>query len=93
MIQVQQQSFPAIEESEAEKIVVDEREHRPQDDVDETEPHFPFGDHHLCPERRVAVHVLDVVGECGVGMVYEVNFRVTLPCPMQRWIEMVRSWF
>ena len=32
----------------------------------------PFGDNHLCaPESRVAVHVLDVVGDGWVGVMEE----------------------
>ena len=71
MVEVQQQAFAAVEKSEAEKIVVDKRDQRTQDDVDDAERTLPFGDDHLRAQRRVAVHVLDVVGERRVGMVDE----------------------
>src|SRR5215471_812303 len=71
MVQVQQQSLAAVKKSKAEEIVVDEGEHRPQDDVDEAETHRAPGNNHLRPERGVAIHVLDVVGERRVGMVQQ----------------------
>src|ERR1700757_3031353 len=71
MVKVQQQSLAAIKKSKPEEIVVEEGKQRPQDDVDETEPNWALGDNHLRPERRVAVHVLDVVGQSGVRVVDE----------------------
>src|SRR5579863_7072938 len=68
MVEVQQQAFAAIEESEAEEIVVEEREHRTENDVDEAEADFAFSHDHLRAERGVAVHVVDVVGESWVGV-------------------------
>src|SRR5437588_4509371 len=68
MVEVQQQAFATVEEAEPEKIVIDESKERAQDDVDETEANFAFSDEHLGAERGIAVHVLDVIGERGVGV-------------------------
>jgi hypothetical protein len=69
VVEVQEEAFAAVEESEAEKIVVDEREDRAEHDVDEAEANLAFGDDHLGVKRRVAVHVINVVGESRVGVV------------------------
>src|ERR1035437_26539 len=71
MVQVQQQSLTPVEEAETENIVVGECKQRSQDDVDESEMGGAFGHNHLRAQRRVAVDVLDVVGERGVGVVEE----------------------
>src|ERR1035441_174544 len=73
MVEVQQHAFATVEETEAEKIVVDERCEWTQDDVDHAEPYFAIAlrHDHLRAQRRVAVNVLDVVGERGVGVVKE----------------------
>src|SRR5450631_3043731 len=73
MVEVQQQALAPVEETEAEKVVVGKRRQRMQDDVDHAEPHSAsaLGHDHLRAQRRVAVHVLDVVGERGVGVVKE----------------------
>ena len=66
---MKQQSFAAVEESEAKKIVVDERRQRTHDDVDHAELGFSLHHDHLRAQRRVTVHVFDVVGERGVRVV------------------------
>lgn len=75
MVEVQEQAFAAVEESKAEKIIVEEGEERAEDDVDEAEADFAFGHDHLGAQRGVAVHVVDVVGEVGVGVVEERVFE------------------
>src|SRR5208337_173463 len=72
VVQMQQQALAAVKKSEAEKIVVDKRKQWPQHDVDHAESDFALGHNHLRAQRRVAVHVLDVVGERGVGVVDQV---------------------
>src|ERR1039458_7555293 len=69
VVEVQKQAFAAVEKSEAEKIIVDKRREWTQDDVEQTEAAAAFGDCHLRAQRRVAVHVVDVVCERGVGVV------------------------
>src|SRR5579864_3722597 len=69
MVQVQQESFFAIEETESNKIVIEKCQERPHGDIQEAESDLAFGNHHLRAERRVAVHVLDVIGDCRVGVV------------------------
>src|SRR5438270_10738930 len=70
VVEMQQQSFFAIEEAEAEKIVVDERRPRPYDDVPQREP-GPFLSGHLRAQGGVAVHVADVRLKAGIGMVQQ----------------------
>src|SRR5450432_153033 len=70
MVEMQQQAFPSVEEAEAEHIVVDERRRWSKNNVDHAEPHpAVFRNDHLRAQRRVLVHVLDVIGEVGIGMV------------------------
>ena len=69
MVEVQQQAFAAVEKSEAEKIIVDKRRQRPQDDVEQAEAAVALGDCHFRAQGRIAVHVVDVIGERGVGVV------------------------
>ena len=47
VVKVQQQTLAAIEEAEAEKIVVDEGEEGTENDIDETEADGAFGHDHL----------------------------------------------
>ena len=60
-----------LEKSETEEIVVDECRRRAHDDVEHAEAAVALGDCHLRAEGRVAVHVVDVIGEGGVGVVEE----------------------
>src|SRR5579864_5670513 len=69
MIEVQQQAFASVKETEAEEIVVEECCQRTQDNVDDAEADPACCHDHLRAQGRIAVHVLDVVGERGVGMV------------------------
>ncbi len=69
MVEVQKQAFAAVEEAEAEEIVVDECCARAQDDIEHAEAALAFSYCHLRAEGRVAVHVVDVIGEGGVGVV------------------------
>ncbi len=69
MIEVEEQSFAAIQESKAEEIVVDECRHGSNHNVEDAEADSTLGDEHLGAEGRIAVHVIDVIGEGGVGVV------------------------
>ena len=66
---MQQQPFAPVEEPEAEEIVVEEGEQGTHDDIDKAEAGVAFADDHLRAEQGVAVHMLDVVGERGIGVV------------------------
>src|SRR5260221_2994155 len=83
VIEVQQQAFFAVEEAEAEEVVVNESKPRANNDIDKTEAFLAISDRHLRTQRRVLVHVLNVAGEGGVGVVKEVtcersNYAVNL---------------
>src|SRR5580658_101119 len=69
VIEVQQQALATIEKAEAKKKVVDERCEGTHDDVEHAEAALAFGDYHLGAEGGVTVHMVDVVGEGGVGVV------------------------
>ena len=71
MVKVQQKTFAAVEETKAKKIVVNESRQWPQYDVDDAEADLTLRHDHLRTQRRVAVHVLDVVGERRVGVMKE----------------------
>ena len=71
VVQVQKQSFPAIQKSEAKEIIVDKRGQRPQNNVDHAEAAMSFRARCLRAEGGVAVHVIDVIGERRVRMVNE----------------------
>src|ERR1700674_1457822 len=71
MVEVQQQAFAAVQETEAKEVVVNKGGYRPQENFEHTESARPIGFGPPRIERRVSVHVVDVVGECGVGMVDE----------------------
>ena len=77
MVEVQEQALAAVEKSEAEEIVVDERCDRADDYVEQAETALVFRDGHFRAQGRVAVHVIDVVGEGGVGVVDDGVFKVT----------------
>src|SRR5579872_663700 len=66
---MQEQAFAAVEEAQAEKVVVNEGENGTEDNVRDAEADFALGGDHFCTERRIAVHVVDVVGEGGIGVV------------------------
>ena len=71
MVKVQKQALTTIKKSQPKKIVVDEGSERAEKDIEQAEAPFATGDHHFSAERRVAVHVVDVLIERGVGMVDE----------------------
>src|ERR1700733_13335570 len=67
MVKMLQQAFAAVEEAEAEDVVVDECRKRPEHNVGEAST-LASGDRHFGAERGVAVHVLDIVGQSRVGV-------------------------
>src|SRR5271168_248303 len=69
VVEVQQQTFAAVEKSEANKVVVNECCQRAQNDVAEAEAAVAFGTRQLCAQRGIAVHVAEVKSEVGVGVV------------------------
>ena len=71
MVEMQEQAFAAIEEAEAEDVVVNEGGNRSEYDIQDAEAGVAFGDGHLGAQRGLAVHVVEVVGEGGVGVVEE----------------------
>ena len=71
VVEVQQQSFTSVEKTQTEKIVVNEGQAGPQRDVDHAESGTPLGHGHLRSQRRVAVHVVDVIGNRGVRMMQD----------------------
>ena len=76
MVEVQEKALAAVEEAEAEEVVPLEAEQRDDDDAGEEGEDVGAGaalvDEQLRAEGAVAVHVLDVGGERGVGVVEEV---------------------
>jgi hypothetical protein len=76
VIEVQQEAFAAVEEAEAEEVVPEEGEDGDEEDVpvegEDGAADAVFGDEDLCAEGGVAVHVLEVTLEVGIGMVNEV---------------------
>ena len=73
---MEEQPFASIEETEAEKIVVDETSEWAQDDIEEAEAALAMSDCHLRAQRRVVVHVIDVVGQSGIRVVEECAFQL-----------------
>src|ERR1700722_3536129 len=73
VVKMQQQPLATVEKAKAEEVVVNERCQRSEQNVNRAEPHSAaaIGHNHLRAQRRVAIHVLNVVGECWVGMVDE----------------------
>ena len=71
MIEVEQETFSSIEKAETEDVVVGEGRPRADDDVEEAETARALGNCHLGAEGGVVVHVVDVVGQGGVGVVEE----------------------
>src|SRR4029450_3238713 len=76
MIHVQQQPRPSIQEAKPKDVVVDERCKRTQREIHRREMQGPLSNNHLCAKRRVAIHVLDVVGDGWVRMVNESTLKV-----------------
>ena len=74
---MEQEALAAIEEAEAEDVVVEEGEGWDEENVvvegEDGAAGFAFGDDDLGAERAVAVHVLDVAFDGGVGVVDEVG--------------------
>src|SRR5271165_3746768 len=71
VVEVQQQAFTAVEEAAAQNVVIEERESRADNDVYEAEAHGPFGYGHLRAQRRVAIHVVEIAVERGIGVMKE----------------------
>ena len=69
--EVQQQSFASVKKAEAEKIVIDEGHQRTHCDIYDAESRSSLGDRHFCPQRGIAVHVGDIVGDGGITVVQE----------------------
>src|SRR5579864_7026758 len=88
MIDMQQESFAAVEKSEAEKIVVKERQLWTDDDVDQTEVAVSLRDCDLRSRRRITIHVVNVATQGRVGIVNErvlqpASWAVYLDCWMR----------
>ena len=77
MVEVEEEAFAAIEEAEAEDVIPLEAEHREDDDACEESEEVGAGaalvDEELRAERAVAIHMLDVGRERGVGVVEDVT--------------------
>src|SRR5579864_919176 len=90
MIDMQQESLAAVEKSEAEKIVVKERQLWTDDDVDQTEVAVSLRDCDLRSRRRITIHVVNVATQGRVGIV---NERVLQPASwavyLDRWMRAV----
>src|SRR5437660_6860963 len=71
VVEVQQQSFFAIEKTEAEEIVVDERRPRPYDDIPQGEAVPLFRRGRFRAQGGVAVHMADVGLKAGIGVVQQ----------------------
>src|SRR5581483_8876562 len=61
----------AFVNAQTKKVVVNESRHGANDDVNETEPTVSLGYSHFRAERGVAVHVIGVAGERGIGVMQE----------------------
>ena len=66
---MEEEAFVSVEKAETENVVVEKGEDWAEEDVDDREAQWPFGDGHLSPKGRVAIHVLNVVGDGWIGMV------------------------
>ena len=73
MVEVQQQPFAAVEEAETEEVVVDEGCQWTQHDVAHAESDWARRHDHLRAQGRVAVHVLDIIGERRVGVMDDLD--------------------
>src|SRR6266446_5944794 len=71
VVEVQQQAFPPVKESEADEVVVYECRQRTQDNVREAETAVAPGDCQLRPQRRITVHMIEVESQGRVGVVDE----------------------
>src|SRR5262249_312332 len=74
-----QQTFAAVEETEAEKIHVKKPHQRAQHYVDETESHFTLVNYHACTEGRVTICMLDEAFQARISMVNQVSLKVARP--------------
>ena len=69
VIHVKQKSFFAVQEAEPKNVVIDKGCERTQGQIEGCESDWAFCDHHVGSQGRIAIHVFDVVGDCGIGMV------------------------
>src|SRR6266568_3391522 len=68
---MQQQSFTPIQKTEPEKIVVDEGQDGPRDNIENTETALSPFSGSLGSHRGVAVHVVDVTAQRGIRVVQQ----------------------
>jgi hypothetical protein len=73
VVEVVQQAGFAIEESQAQKVVVEECEFGADDDVDEAESALAVFYRHLSAEGGIAIHVLDEAIESGMAVVQQLS--------------------
>src|SRR5579863_358925 len=66
---MQQQPLATVKEAEPEKVVVNESQQRPNYDISNAEPAITLGHGDLGAHRRIAVHVVDVAAQGGIGIV------------------------
>src|ERR1700692_5115122 len=59
MVKMQKQAFAAVKESQPNKVVVDKRRQRSQNDIGEAEAAVAFGDRHLRPQGGEAGHMVE----------------------------------
>src|SRR5207244_8884560 len=71
VVEMQQQSFFAIEEAEAKKIVIDERRPRSYDDIPQGEAVSLFRRGRFRAQAGVAIHVADIRLQAGIGVVQQ----------------------
>src|SRR5882757_9999989 len=69
VVKMQQQSLVSVEKSQPQKIVVYKCEPGPNRNINYAESGWSLGHNHLRAQRRVAIHVFDVVGNSRVRMV------------------------
>ena len=79
VVEMKQEAFAAVKEADAEDVVPDEGEDGDEgyvpDEGGEGAAGFSFGDKDLSAQGAVAVHVLEVALEGGVGVVDEIAFE------------------
>jgi len=68
---MQQQSFTPIQKTEPKKIVVDEGQDGPRDNIENTETALSPFSGNLGAHRGVAVHVVDVTAQRGIRVVQQ----------------------
>src|SRR5579863_2832516 len=66
---MQQQPLATVKEAEPEKVVVNESQQWPKHDISNAEPAITLGHGDLGTHRRIAVHVVDVAAQGGIGIV------------------------